>query len=168
MKKNVIVIFVTLLLAALVGSCTLDRSETVLVSPMPPTEERNTSDEQAILLLLASESSGVRKKDVELLATLWAEDARVVDAKHTPEDASDDTRWEGLDAVLNRYITLVFPGNPTQVGHPDVKVTILGDEAIATSSTQIGDEYAPSGDQWHFIRIGERWYIQSLIHNLEP
>jgi hypothetical protein len=166
MSKHITVVFiiVSMLMTSAI-SCAQNKS-------MPlsehPTEEEITTDEQAILHLLESESLGVQEKDIDLLSTLWSEDAWVADAKHTPRDASDDTLWEGIDAVLNRYVTLVFPGNPSQAGHPDVKITILGDEAVATSSTQIGGEYAPAGDRWRFIRIGERWYIQSLTYNLEP
>ena len=120
------------------------------------------------MLLLESESRGVQEMDIDLLSTLWAEDAWIADARHTPDDASDDTRWEGIDAIMNRYVTLVFPGNPSQAGHPEVEITITGDQAEATSSTQIGDEYAPAGDRWTFVRIGNRWYIQSLTYNLEP
>ncbi len=126
------------------------------------------SDEEAILVLLRAESRGVVARDMELLASLWAEDAVVVDAKHTPDDPSDDTRWEGIDAVLDRYVTLVFPGNPTYAEPADVQITVEGDRAEAVSTTQIGAERSPSGDRWTFVKRNGRWWIQSLTYNLEP
>ena len=147
-------------------SCNWGISQSVS-TPTPTTFSKDMTDEQAILNLLHAEGKGVENKDMQLLSTIWADDALVVDAKRTPDDASDDTRWEGIDAVMNRYVTLVFPGNPSLAGHPDVNITISDDQAIATSSTQIGGEYAPTGDRWRFVRINGRWYIQSLVYNLE-
>ncbi len=126
------------------------------------------SDEEAILALLRAESRGVVARDMDLLASLWAEDAVVVDAKHTPDDPSDDTRWEGIDAVLDRYVTLVFPGNPTYAEPADVQITVKGDRAEAVSTTQIGAERSPGGDRWTFVKRDGRWWIQSLTYNLEP
>ncbi len=128
----------------------------------------NASDEEAIMALLRAESQGVVAKDMDLLASLWAEDAVVVDAKHTPDDPSDDTRWEGIDAVLDRYVTLVFPGNPAFAEPADVQITIEGDRAEAASTTRIGEERSPGGDRWTFVKRHGRWWIQSLTYNLEP
>jgi len=137
--------------------------------PTPtPVIPPNASDEEAILALLRAEAQGVVSRDMALLAAIWAEDAVVVDAKHTPDDPSDDTRWEGIDAVLDRYVTLVFPGNPTYVEPADVTITIDGDRAEAVSTTQIGAERSPGGDRWTFVKRDGVWRIQSLVYNLEP
>ena len=141
-------------------------------TPAPPTPTpiipSFEDDQKAILWLLAAESRGVVNKDMDLLAAIWAEDAQVIDAKHTPDDPHDDTRWQGIDAVLDRYVTLVFPGNPTQAAPADVIIDIQGDRATAISTTQINDERSPGGDRWTFVKRNGRWYIQSLTYNLEP
>jgi hypothetical protein len=98
---------------------------------------------------------------------LWAEDAVIVDAKHTPDDPSDDARWRGRDAIRERYVVLVLPGNPTVAGAADVEITIDGDTASAVSTTIIGDEVSPGGDRWTFVRRDGRWWITSLTYNLE-
>ena len=126
------------------------------------------SDEDAIRWLLGAESRGVVNKDMDLLAAIWAEDAVVTDAKHTPDDPADDARWQGIDAVLDRYVTLVFPGNPTMAAPADMQIIIDGDTAEATSTTRINDELSPGGDRWTFVKRGGRWFIQSLTYNLEP
>ncbi len=135
-------------------------------TPMPTSSPQQ--DEEAIRALLQAEAQGVATRDMELLAQLWTEDAQVTDAKHTPDNPQDDTHWQGLDAVLDRYVTLVFPGNPTVAEHTELKITLEGDRAVVVSATRIGDEYAPAGDRWVLVRREGRWYIQSLVYNLEP
>ena len=134
-------------------------------TPMIPAFD---DDETAIRWLLQAESRGVVSQDMDLLAALWAPDAVVIDAKHTPDDASDDARWQGVDAVLDRYVTLVFPGNPTVAAPVDVQIRIDGDTAAARATTRINDELSPGGDEWTFVKRDGRWWIQSLTYNLEP
>ncbi len=141
-------------------------------SPQPALSARTptpvpASAEDAILQLLRRESEGVVRQDMDLLAELWAEDATVTDAKHTPGVVDDDAVWRGIDAILDRYVVLVFPGNPQFAEPSDVDVVIEGDRATARSTTQIGDEVSPGGDLWSFARCDERWCIQALTYNLE-
>jgi len=126
------------------------------------------SDEELILQLLQAESEGVVQQDMERLAAIWAEDGVARDAKHTPDDAGDDAVWRGIDAILDRYVVLVFPGNPQSAAKIDVQLEIEGDQASAYSTTQIGEEVSPGGDRWTFIRRDGRWQIASLTYNLEP
>ncbi|NUQ38909.1 MAG: DUF4440 domain-containing protein [Caldilineales bacterium] len=126
------------------------------------------SDEEAILQLLQAESEGVVQQDMARLTAIWAEEAVVVDAKHTPDDPGDDAVWRGIDAILDRYVVLVFPGNPQSAGKIDVSLEIAGEEATARSTTQIGEELSPGGDRWTFRRRDGRWQITSLTYNLEP
>lgn len=148
-------------------------------SPLPPTAVAAptpmrtptpvpATDEEAILQLLAAEGEGVVQQDIERLMEIWAEDGVVKDARHTPDDGSDDLTWRGRDAIRQRYVTLVFPGNPSTAGATDVQLTIEGDTAEALSTTRIGAEVAPGGDRWTFARRGGRWLITSLTYNLEP
>ena len=149
-------------------------SETTTPTPIQPTSIPRTptpvpaTDEEAILQLLAAEGEGVVQQDIERLMEIWAEDGAVIDARHTPDDASDDLTWRGCDAIRQRYVTLVFPGNPTAAGATDVQLTIEGDTAEAHSTTHIGSEVAPGGDRWTFARRDGRWFITSLTYNLEP
>ncbi|MGB5934152.1 MAG: hypothetical protein WBH57_13950, partial [Anaerolineae bacterium] len=62
---------------------------------------------------------------------------------------------------------VIFQSFPTQAAHPDVELTISGDTAEATTTTTIGIDMAPKGDEWTFAKIEERWYITSLTFNLE-
>lgn len=164
-------VFVILLMMLLVVSCrsgqdTPAGSQSDVGVPRTPTPIPAT-DEEAILKLLRAESEGVVQQDMDRLADLWAEDATVTDAKHTPDDPADDAVWRGIDAILDRYVVLVFPGNPQYAEPADVSVSIDGDTATVTSTTQIGDEVSPGGDRWTFVRRDGRWYIQALSYNLE-
>lgn len=125
------------------------------------------SDEEAVLQLLAAEGEAVVMLDIERLMDIWADDGAVVDARHTPDDPSDDLTWRGRDAIYQRYVTVVFPGNPLTAGAIDAQVTISGDSAQALATTRIGSEVAPGGDRWTFARRGGRWLITSLTYNLE-
>ena len=80
------------------------------------------NDEEAIRFLLQAEGEGVVNKDIDRLMSLWAEDCFVADAKHTPDDVADDLTWKGVYAVRDRYITLVFTGNPSMVAPADLSI----------------------------------------------
>jgi ketosteroid isomerase-like protein len=134
--------------------------------PRTPTPVPAT-DEAAILQLLAAEGEAVVMLDIERLMDIWAEDGVVADARHTPGDAGDDLTWRGRDAIYQRYVTVVFPGNPMTAGAIDAQVTIAGDRAEALATTRIGTEVAPGGDRWTFARRGGRWLITNLTYNLE-
>lgn len=143
------------------------------VAPLAPTPEpRGTptptpaTDEEAILQLLSAEAEGVVQQDIDRLMDLWAPDGVVTDANHTPDDPSDDSVWEGAEAIKERYLA-IFQSFPTQATHPDVEMTISGDTAEAMTTTTIGIDMAPKGDKWTFAKIEGRWYITSLTFNLE-
>ena len=140
-------------LAPLGGSCSL---------PAAP------DDESAIRALLIVEGELVVAQNIDPLMLLWADDARIVDAKNTPDDSADDQIWDGVDAIRNRYVRIVFPGAPSVVDHGDEMITIEGDTAQVESTTTIGSEVAPAGDHWEMVRRDACWYIASLTYNLEP
>ena len=84
----------------------------------------SASDEAQIKRVLAAESRGVVEKNIDELMSLWSMDAVVRDANHTPDDPSDDVVWEGKDAIRERYVKVVFPGNPSLVEHPTISIEI--------------------------------------------
>lgn len=137
------------------------------LSPRTPTVQP-AGAEEAIRQLVEAEGAGVVSQDINGLMDLWAQDARIVDAKHTPENVSDDARWGGRDAIRERYVVLVFPGNPGQAGPADLTIAIDGDRATAASTTRIGSETSPGGDRWEFEKRDGRWWITQLTYNLEP
>ncbi|NOZ70451.1 MAG: nuclear transport factor 2 family protein, partial [Chloroflexi bacterium] len=141
---------IILLLAGLLMGCgttperqsSPDAREGRTPTPIP------ASDEQAIKGLLQAESEGVVAQDINRLAELWAEDAVVRDAKHTPGNEDDDAVWRGIDAILDRYVVLVFPGNPQFAEPQIVSMEIEDGRATVVSTTHIGTEVAPQGDRW--------------------
>ncbi len=163
MNKSIFLLLSLLLLSACRPGSVLSPSSQMERTPTPVP----ANAEQAIRQLVQAESDGVIGQDMTLLAEIWAEDARVTDAKHTPDVSDDDAVWNGVDAILDRYVVLVFPGNPQTAGPIDVEITVDGDHATARSTTRIGNEVSPGGDLWTFSRCGERWCIQSLTYNLE-
>lgn len=155
----------------LLGACaapspasTLGQKPTVV--PRTPTPQPAT-DEDAIRQLILLEGQGVVQQDIAGLMGLWAPEAIITDARHTPDDPSDDARWRGRDAIRERYVVLVFPGNPALAEPQDVQLTVSGDVATATSTTVIGSEVSPGGDRWEFVKRDGRWWIGGLTYNLE-
>ena len=149
-----------------------------LVAPPPPQPTASApastrtpqpaTDAEAIRNLIRLEGEGVVSQDLEGLMGLWAEDAVIADARHTPDDPGDDARWTGRDAIRERYVVLVFPGAPSSAGAREIELAIDGDLATAASTTVIGDEVAPMGDRWSFVKRDGRWWIAGLTYNLEP
>ncbi len=164
MKRAVLLSLILLLMVA----CGPTAAPTAPSGPSPRGTDTPTpaSDEEAILQLLAAEAEGVVNQDIDRLMEIWSPDGVVTDANHTPDDPSDDLVWEGGEAIKERYL-VIFQSFPTQATHPDVELTINGDTAEATTTTTIGVDMAPKGDEWAFAKIEGRWYITSLTFNLE-
>jgi hypothetical protein len=124
--------------------------------------------EEAIRQLILLEGQGVVSQDIGGLMDLWAPDGVIADARHTAGDPDDDARWRGRDAIRERYVVLVFPGNPSRASPADIEIVLDGDRATASSTTRIGAEVSPRGDRWEFVRRDGRWWIVGLTYNLEP
>ncbi len=137
-------------------------------TPTPTPVGWGLDDRAAIEAVLQAEARGVATQDITLLMSLWAEDGEIRDARHTPDDPSDDAVWRGKDAIYQRYVHLVFPGNPGLVAHPDLHIRVEGDHAVVTSTTRIGSEVAPGGDRWELVKRQGRWLLYRLTYNLEP
>ncbi|HEY64600.1 MAG TPA: DUF4440 domain-containing protein [Caldilineae bacterium] len=167
MRKGWFLFLLIMLLVACSRSEAPARSPTPTPIPRTPTPVPS-SDEEAILQLLNAEAEAVVAQDIDRLEEIWAKDGVVIDAKHTPDNPDDDARWQGWDAIRERYVVVVFPGAPQMVAHPLVDIKISGDTAVVTTTTQIGSEVAAAGDRWTFARRDGRWVITSLTYNLEP
>jgi ketosteroid isomerase-like protein len=124
-------------------------------------------DEAALRALVAAEGQGARTRDVALLESIWAEDGVVRDASHTPHDPADDQVWQGRDAVMLRYETVIFILTLDEVGPLDLDVEVQGDMAVVTGTTRIGGERSPQGERWTFVRRGGEWRIAGITFNLE-
>jgi hypothetical protein len=140
----------------------------VSLSPTPSPTTPFTSDREAILALMAAEAEAAIQDDAARLLELWAADGLLRDANHTPDDSTDDHTWIGHDAILSRYLTVVFPLHLTQLARTDVLLTIDGHTATATATTVIEGEVSPGGERWAFARIDGGWRITSIVFNLEP
>lgn len=160
-----------LLVFVALGACSGPRPAASLgprpTSPAYTPTPQPASDEEAIRQLVLLEGENLVSQDIEGLMGLWAADGMVTDAKHTPNDASDDARWTGRDAIRERYVVLVFPGNPQTAGDPNVQITVDGDMAVALGTSTIGGEVSPGGDRWTFAKRDGRWWITGLTYNLE-
>ena len=131
-----------------------------------PTPQPAT-DEEAIRQLIASEGQGVVSQDIAGLMDLWAADAVLADAKHTPDDPNDECARGGHDAIRERYVGVGLPRQPDDRGCGGCQARLRGDQAT-TVGPAIGSEVAPGGDRWTFAKQDGRWWITGLTYNLEP
>jgi ketosteroid isomerase-like protein len=122
---------------------------------------------QSLTSLIAAEGEAARARDLERLASLWAEDGIVRDARHTPGDPSDDGMWQGWDAILSRYTSTIFNQSLADAGPVDLVFEVRGDAAVVTGTTRIGGELSPGGERWTFRRQGKGWVITGITFNLE-
>jgi ketosteroid isomerase-like protein len=125
------------------------------------------NDEEAIRAVIAAEGRAARERDADRLASLWAEDGVVRDARHTPDDMSDDQVWEGRDAIMSRYTSEIFYLTLEDAGPMDLVFDVRGDAAVVTGTTRMGDEVSPGGERWTFARQRGGWVITGITFNLE-
>lgn len=127
----------------------------------------STSAEEAIRALIVAESTYMVSQEINPLMRLWAEDAYITDARYTPDEAADDQSWRGADVIRHRYVTIIFPSAPSAAQPADLLITIEGNRAQVSSTTQIGQEASLAGDQWQIVREDGCWLLKSLTFNLE-
>ena len=170
MKRTSLAILVAV--ALLVAACSapeVPAPPSGVPTPRPRGTDTPTpaNDEEAIWQLLQAEAEGVVSQDIDRLMEIWHEDGVVTDANHTPDNPSDDRVWSGIAAIRERYVNEIFPSAPSSVTHPDAELVIEGNTATALSTTTIGIDHAPGGDQWAFAKSDNRWLIVGLTFNLE-
>lgn len=147
--------------------------------PPPPANQTQTvrqrtptpvpaSDEEAIRQLINAECEAVVQQDVDRLQAMWSNDGVIIDANHTESNTGDDVTWKGWVALRDRYVNIVFPSNPTFCEHPDIKVTINGNQATATNSLKIGVTNCKDCNAWGFTKGNDGWRIASLTYNIKP
>jgi hypothetical protein len=124
--------------------------------PPPPAAVSEISAETLPNLVIMEREASITG-DLPLLATLWAEDGRIVDGRGT-EETSDEYVWLGRDAILDRYRLAVFPAPPPSLTLSDLAaatLTVDDDEATLING----------GDRWQFVRQDGRWWLQELVYS---
>lgn len=131
------------------------------------TIDAGASEEEQIWGLIAAESKLLIAQDAAGLMRLWAEDGKITDLKNTPDDPSDDQTWIGTDTIRYRYMRNVFPSAPDVAQPSDLNIQLLGDRAVITATTRIGQEISPAGDRWKAVKVDDCWLLQELDYNRE-
>lgn len=127
----------------------------------PPVETISFGDsaeglpaDEALRALVFAERTAAHARDLEALAQLWAHDAQIID-RRSVDNPADDYRWQGRDAILDRYILAVFPAPPPLFEQPpSLDITFSGDRATATLGR----------DRWRFTFTEGRWWLQELAY----
>lgn len=109
--------------------------------------------EAAVTALILAERQAAIDHDLALLSQLWAEDAQIIDGRNnvTP---TDDYRWQGRAAILNRYVVAVFPFYvpPLPGLEPTALITITDKEARVQNGN----------DHWQLRKANDRWWLTKL------
>lgn len=114
---------------------------------------QHATAEAAVTALILAERQAAIDHDLALLSQLWAEDAQIIDGRSNTEP-TDDYRWQGRPAILNRYVVAVFPFYLPPL--PNLSATAL---------ITITDEQATvqnDNDQWQVVKVNERWWLTEL------
>jgi hypothetical protein len=107
--------------------------------------------------LVVAEREASIAGNLPLLASLWAEQGRIVDGRGSAE-TSDDYVWAGRAAILDRYRLAVFPAPPpplTLTELTNATLTVEGDSATLVNG----------GDRWRFVLQDGRWWLQELVYS---
>lgn len=160
-------------LALATAGCTPVAPEPGLVRIMPATATPRPADvglEAAAESTVLAEGEAVRQQDIDFLADLWLPDGVLIDANHTADDTVDDRRWEGWEAIRDRYVHEVFPyyQEPDEGPRPRQSLpvaTIDGDTAEVTVAASDGRTVQ---DRWELRQVDGRWRIAGLTYNLAP
>jgi len=144
-------------MALIVAGCT--PTHVAPATPPPPTLDPTTiafaseDGEIAAPLLVQAERNAAAAGDMALLAALWTNNARIVEARD-PTDESDDYTFAGRQAVLDRYLVAVAQNRPTPLDTPpSAPVTVAGETATMINGV----------DTWTFVLREGRWWIHSLV-----
>ncbi len=137
------------LLALLIAGC----APAPVRTPPPPLLPAALAAEQAAdpAALVFVERNAAAARDLSTLAGLWAEDATLLELRGSGD--ADDYRWAGRAAILDRYVTAVFPVPPAPLQEPlAAQAEIAGNRATLRNGV----------DRWRFEWLDGRWWITAL------
>ena len=141
---------------------------TMPVAPLPTAVATETAalrftgyptDEAAITALILAERQAAIAQHLPVLGQLWADTAQIVDGRNSATP-TDDYRWQGRAAILDRYQVAVFPFvvPPLVALDASAVMTITGEHATVQHLT----------DRWQLIKIDDRWWLNELKYSYQP
>lgn len=146
-----------LLIALLLTACSRAAPLRPLPAPAPtgaPPTFVTLPAAQALPALVAAERNAAAARDLTTLQQLWAEDAVIIDSRGTA-NPTDDYRWQGRAAILDRYLLAVFPAPPPPVATAP-RLAFVSDGHSVTATAGI--------DRWRFTFAAGRWWLQELAY----
>ncbi len=138
-----------LLALLLLAACAPEPLRTPPLTPAAVVPAAASAENPAALV--EAERNAAATRDLSTLAALWAEDAQIVEWRGA--DADDAYRWQGREAILDRYRVAVFPAPPPPLDAPlGLAADVEGDAASLVNGV----------DTWQFAQRDGRWWITSL------
>jgi hypothetical protein len=115
-----------------------------------------------LMELIVAERSASIVGNLPLLATLWAEDARIVDGRDTPFP-DDDLIWQGRAAILDRYTLAVLPAPPPPLERAALDSATLQMQPVTGYPTVA--QVVNGGDRWQLVYRAGRWWLLELVYS---
>ncbi len=126
------------------------------------TSESGVKAEQAVRDVVNSEIRAVLQSDMDLLQSIYAPTAKIVDHRATPNDTSDDLVYEGWTEIRQRYEG-VFALHLYEIKLADLTIQVNGKRATAThSGSIINGEFYPDHVVYSLEQVDGRWIITLL------
>lgn len=130
-------------------------------TPPPPLLVTTVTSATLPSLVVAEREASI-SGNLPLLASLWAEDGRIVDGRGSA-DTGDDYVWQDRAAILDRYRLAVFPAPPPPLALADLANATL---IVNTPPNNSGSAtLVNGGDHWRFLLRDGRWWLQELVYS---
>lgn len=139
-------------------------STPALIPPAAPVP----SEPELVRTLILIEANATIAKDLAVLKSIYAPDAIVIDHNGTPDDASDDTTWQGWANIERRYLAF-FSAGFSSLTPVDLSIQMDNDlQATATHRGVIlnGTIY-PDRGVYTLNKINGQWLITRLEYGNE-
>ncbi|MCL4295100.1 MAG: hypothetical protein KJ077_05205 [Anaerolineae bacterium] len=126
------------------------------------------SEPELVRTVILIEANATIARDLAVLQSIYAPDAVVVDHNGTPDDASDDTTWQGWANIERRYLAF-FSAGFSSLTPVDLSIQMDSDlQATATHRGVIlnGTVY-PDRGVYTLNKINGQWLITRLEYGNE-
>jgi hypothetical protein len=124
-------------------------------------------DPEQVRAVILTEVNGTVARDLNLLKSLYAPQAVVIDHSGTPDDPADDTIWQEWANIERRY-SAFFSTRVSSLTLVDLSIQVDGNRATAVHEGVVLDgTLSPDKGIYTLEKLDGRWLITQLEYGLE-
>lgn len=132
-----------------------------------PVSSSTIPDPQQVRNVILTEVNASVARDMDLLRSLYAADAVIIDRNGTPDDPGDDTAWRGWANIERRYQAF-FSSGVNSLTLVDLSIQVDGDQAIGThQGVVLNGTLYPDRGVYSLEKIGGQWLINQLEYGFQ-